>query len=80
MAIISKVLQLILTLTLAANQAKCELYTALVHMEQMIKVEDVLITNLKNYVASQRKDLNFVKGFVKDNNDYILFVETNFLF
>lgn len=67
MAIISKVLQLILTLALVTHQAKCELYTALVHMEQMIKVENVLINNLKNYVATQREDLNFVRGFVVQN-------------
>lgn len=49
------------TLLLQIKQTTCDLFTALAHMERMITVEDVLLTNLKNYVSTQRQILDFLK-------------------
>lgn len=46
---------------LVDRKVQCEIYTSLAHMEQMVKVEDVVLTNLKSYVENQRKNLQFLK-------------------
>lgn len=58
-----KVIQLVLTAIslIAIEHIKCELFTALAHMKQLIQVEDVILSNLRNYVANQKKHIHFLR-------------------
>lgn len=60
----SKAIQLVLTTVFfiaLIDHVKCELFTALAHMKQLIQVEEVILSNIKNYVANQKKKIHFLK-------------------
>ncbi|CAD6992270.1 unnamed protein product [Ceratitis capitata] len=48
---------------LSIRNTKCEVYTALAEMEELLETESVLITNLDGYLKVQQQKLDYLKNY-----------------
>lgn len=54
----------IICLGLLTSTTKCELYTAIVDLEELLQTEAVLIDTLQGYIQAQEKKLELLRRYV----------------